>query len=153
MKSSQRKETKITTSWTKGANTNQYKPKPTTQSNRVTAPANNQNKRSYVPVNTSKASSNVPKYEPKKYQPKVNYQPERVIITSNSGNKRSINLPPEPKWQNNRADRRAGDTETKVETKQQGDYIIKVTTTRKVIDKGSAGYAAGQGNRRGNYGK
>ena len=31
--------------------------------------------------------------------------------------------------------RHIGDTQTKVETTQDGDYIIKVTTTRKVIDK------------------
>ena len=150
---SQSHASKITTSWSKSTTTNQYMPKPTTQSSRVSAPATNQNKRTYVPINTSKTSSYVSKYEPKKYQPQSNDRPERVIITSNSGNKTSINLPPEPKLQNGRADRRIGDTETRVETKQQGDYIIKVTTTRKVIDKGSAAYEAAQGNRRGNYGR
>ena len=151
---SQYNASKITTSWTKGTNTNQYRPNPTTQSNRVSAPATNQNKSSYVPVYASNTSSSyISKYEPKKYQPQSNYQPERVIITSNSGNKSSINLPPEPKWQNSRADRRTGNTETRVETKQQGDYIIKVTTTRKVIDKGSPAYEEYKGNKRGNYGR
>ena len=31
--------------------------------------------------------------------------------------------------------RHSGDTQTKVETMQEGDYIIKVTTTRKIINR------------------
>ena len=54
-----------------------------------------------------------------------------------------INVPKKDekqKWQNSRDGRQIGDTETKVETKQEGDYLIKVTTTRKVIDKKSYEY-------------
>ena len=35
---------------------------------------------------------------------------------------------------------------------QEGDYLIKVTTTRKVVDKGSYDKRSGTGYRGGNYG-
>ena len=146
MKSSQRKATNITTSWTKSTNSNQNQPKSMVQSYKPSAPSNYGNRRSNPPANIPKTKTNVAKNT---YQPKKIYQPVKISNTYNSGNKRTnvqINIPKKdekPKWQNSRDERQIGDTETRVETKQQGDYIIKVTTTRKVIDKKSSGYGSG----------
>ena len=143
MKSSQRKATNITTSWTKGAKTNQNQPKPTTQSYKPSAPSNYGNRRTNPPANIPKTTPNITKNT---YQLKKIYQPVKINDTYNSGNKRTnvqINIPKKDekqKWQNSRDGRQIGDTETKVETKQEGDYLIKVTTTRKVIDKKSYEY-------------
>ena len=63
-----------------------------------------------------------------------------------------------PKWQANKNDvknydrKNAGNTQTKVETMQDGEYLIKVTTTRKVVDKGSYDNRYGT-DRRGGYGR
>ena len=146
MKSSQRKASNITTSWTKSTNSNQNQPKSMVQSYKPSAPSNYGNRRSNPPANIPKTTTNVAKNT---YQPKKIYQPVKISNTYNSGNKRTnvqINIPKKdekPKWQNSRDERQIGDTETRVETKQQGDYIIKVTTTRKVIDKKSSGYGSG----------
>ena len=159
MKTSQRKTAQITTSWTKGATTNKYQSKPTNQPLKTTPPPNYGNKRANQPVNNPKSLTNAVKNAPKiQYQPKVINQPGKINNTTNSGNRRTnvqINLAKndeQPKSQNNRASRHLGGTETKVETKQEGDYLIKVTTTRKIIDKDSYGYGAGHGNYRG-YGR
>ena len=76
---------------------------------------------------------------------KYQYQGRGVNQTGNSApSKYGINRANETKWQNTKPDskqqqnyvgRHVGDTQTKVETTQDGDYIIKVTTTRRVIDK------------------
>ena len=159
MKSSQRKTAQITTSSTKVTTTNKYQTKPTNQPVKTVPQTNNGNRRSNQPVYNPKTTSNVVKNAPKiQYQPKVINQPVKKNDTSNIGNKRTnaqINLPKKdekPKPQNSRANRQLGDTETKVVTKQEGDYLIKVTTTRKVIDKGTAGYGVSNGNFRG-YGR
>ena len=63
-----------------------------------------------------------------------------------------------PKWQANKNDvknydrKNVGNTQTKVETMQDGEYLIKVTTTRKVVDKGSYDNRYGT-DRRGGYGR
>ena len=63
-----------------------------------------------------------------------------------------------PKWQANKNDvknydrKNVGNTQTKVETMQDGEYLIKVTTTRKVVDKGSYDNKYGT-DRRGAYGR
>ena len=143
MKSSQRKETNLTTSWTKGAKTNQNQPKTITQSYKPSAPSNYGNRRTNPPANIPKTTTNVVKNT---YQPQKIYQTVNINNTYNSGNKRTnvqINVPKKDenqKWQNRREERQIGNTETRVETKQEGDYLIKVTTTRKVIDKNSYGY-------------
>ena len=141
MKSSQRKETNLTTSWTKGAKTNQNQPKTITQSYKPSAPSNYGNRRTNPPANIPKTTTNVVKNT---YQPQKIYQTVNINNTYNSGNKRTnVQIPKKDenqKWQNKRNERQIGDTETKVETKQEGDYLIKVTTTRKVIDKNSYGY-------------
>ena len=146
MKSSQRKAANITTSWTRNTTTKQNQQKPTTQSYKPSAQSNYGNRRANQPSNIPKAATNVAKNA---YQPKKINQPVKISNTYNSGNKKAnvqINIPKKvenPKWQNSRGERQIGDTETRVETKQQGDYIIKVTTTRKVIDKKSSGYGSG----------
>jgi hypothetical protein len=75
---------------------------------------------------------------------KNQYQGRGVNQAGNSGSsKYGISRTNETKWQNSKPDskqqnyggRHIGDTQTKVETTQDGDYIIKVTTTRRVIDK------------------
>ena len=75
---------------------------------------------------------------------KYQYQGRGVNQTGNSASsKYGISRANETKWQNskpaskqqNYGGRHVGDTQTKVETTQDGDYIIKVTTTRRVIDK------------------
>ena len=96
-------------------------------------------KGSYSSTNQPKANSyttsNATKYQ---------YQGKGVNQTGNSAaSKYGISRANESKWQNNKPDskqqnyggRHIGDTQTKVETTQDGDYIIKVTTTRRVIDK------------------
>ena len=148
MKSSQRKAANITTSWTKNTNTNTNKiqPKSTTQTYKPSAPSNYGNRRTNPPANIPKTNTNAANNT---YQPKKIYQPVKINNTYNSGNKRAnvqINMPKnaeKSKWQNSRDERQIGDTETRVETKQEGDYLIKITTTRKVIDKKSSGYGSG----------
>ena len=75
---------------------------------------------------------------------KNQYQGRGVNQAGNSGSsKYGISRTNETKWQNSKPDskqqnyggRHVGNTQTKVETTQDGDYIIKVTTTRRVIDK------------------
>ena len=75
---------------------------------------------------------------------KNQYQGRGVNQAGNSGSsKYGISRTNETKWQNSKPDskqqnyggRHVGETLTKVETTQDGDYIIKVTTTRRVIDK------------------
>ena len=145
MKSSQRKTANKTTSWTKNTITNQNQQKSITQSYKPSAPSNDGNRRSNFPVNIPKTTTNIAKNT---YQPKTINQPVKISKTYNSGNKRTniqINMPKKVEksnWQNSRDERQIGDTETKVETKQEGDYLIKVTTTRKVIDKKSYGYGS-----------
>ena len=146
MKSSQRKVANITTSWTKNTTTNQNKQKSTTQSYKPSAPSNYGNRRSNPPTNIPKTTANITKNA---YQPKAITQPAKISNTYNYGNKRTNiqkNMPikdEKSKWQNSRDERQIGDTETRVETKQEGDYLIKVTTTRKVIDKKNYGYGSG----------
>ena len=156
MKSTQRKTAQITTSWTKGTTTNKYQSKPVNQPVKTAPPTNYGNRRSNPPANNPKTTYNIAKNTPKiQYQPKTINQPAKINNTSNTGNRRNnpqINIPKKdekPKYQNSRVDRHLGDTETKVVTKQEGDYLIKVTTTRKVIDKGTAGYGVGTGYSRG----
>ena len=96
-------------------------------------------KGSYSSVNTGKVNtyttSNATKYQ---YQGRGANQPGNTATS-----KYGISRANESKWQNNKPDskqqnyggRHIGDTQTKVETTQDGDYIIKVTTTRRVIDK------------------
>ena len=92
-------------------------------------------KGSYSSANTGKAStyttSNATKYQ---YQGRGANQPGNTATS-----KYGISRANESKWQNNNPSsqkgRHVGDTQTKVETSQDGDYIIKVTTTRRVIDK------------------
>ena len=92
-------------------------------------------KGSYSSVNTGKVNtyttSNATKYQ---YQGRGANQPGNTATS-----KYGISRANESKWQNNNPSsqkgRHVGDTQTKVETSQDGDYIIKVTTTRRVIDK------------------
>jgi hypothetical protein len=66
-----------------------------------------------------------------------------------------------PKWQVNKKEgeqkkydrRNIGDTQTKVETMQDGEYLIKVTTTRKVVEKDNYDKRYGTADRRGAYGR
>ena len=95
-------------------------------------------KGSYTSTNQAKTNSyttsNATKYQ---------YQGRGVNQKGNSASsKYGISRANEIKWQNskpakqqNYGGRHVGDTQTKVETTQDGDYIIKVTTTRRVIDK------------------
>ena len=98
-------------------------------------------KSSYAPKATSYTTSNATKYQ---YQGKgVNQSGNST--TSKYGNNRTNDNKyssqnsnwkvSKPGAQQNYGSRHVGDTQTKVETTQDGDYIIKVTTTRKIIDK------------------
>ena len=167
MKSSQSRTVKTTT-WSKGVTTSNYQPRNIVQPYKYSGPQKysniNTNTRiintqsSYIP----KAASTTQKYITKThYQPRNIGMPGKINYSSNIANRssyqssnrnsyqpinrnsyQSSNLSSNydsSKWRNNRGGR-TGDTETKVETKQDGDYIIKITTTRKIIDKGDYGY-------------
>ena len=96
---------------------------------------------SYVPKASSYTASNATKYQ---YQGKGinqygNTASSKYGKNSSNGNKYSSQNSnwkvSKPGAQQNYGGRHVGDTQTKVETTQDGDYIIKVTTTRRVIDK------------------
>ena len=150
MKSYQVKNTKPATSWTKGTTTSQYQSKATiSQSGKANAPTTTINKRQSAQTNKQNPSSNLSSNTQKsKYQiqPQSRTINKPIINTNiNNGNKKAYipnNLSKNEQkfnYQNNRGER-VGATETKVETKQEGDYLIKITTTRKVIDKDPSGY-------------
>ena len=164
MKSSSR-TIKTTSTYTRGVTSSNYQPKSLIQSYKPINPPKYTNTRintqSYLPktISTSTTTHN--------YTQKTHYQPRSINLSgninysSNIGNRSSyqsnnrstyhpinkssyqpLNLSNNYEastWKNNRG-RRSGDTETKVETKQDGDYIIKITTTRKIIDKKDLGY-------------
>ena len=155
MKSYQVKNTKPATSLKQGTTTSQYQSKTTSQSGRSAVPTTYINKRQSAQSNKPNNSSNLQKNDQK---PKYQIQPQSRTMNKpntnvNTNNRRAYvpnNLPKNQQkqnYQNNRGER-VGATETKVETKQEGDYIIKVTTTRKVIDKGTSGYGTS-----GSYGR
>ena len=177
MKSSYTRNTKTTSTYTRGAAKPQYQPKTITQTVKRADTANYGNKRANPPANISKPTSSYTRSAQKtqtqsKQSKPATQAPKITIDMSKYLNKRSntkTNLPKKddkPKWQNNRTagtaakaapqknyDRRnIGDTQTKVQTMQEGDYLIKVTTTRKVVDKGSYDKRSGTGYRGGNYG-
>ena len=95
-----------------------YQPRNVNLPGKINYTSNVSNRSSYQTVNTSS-------YQPRN---RSSYQP----FNSSTNYQTS-------KWKNNRGGR-VGDTETKVEVKQDGDYILKITTTKKVIDKGAYGY-------------
>ena len=84
------------------------------------------------------------------------YMSKRANTTTNLAKKDE-----KPKWQINKKEgeqkkydrRNIGDTQTKVETMQDGEYFIKVTTTRKVVEKDNYDKRYGTADRRGAYGR
>ena len=98
-------------------------------------------KSSYAPKATSYTASNATKYQ---YQGKSINQSGNSAASKYGNNRANDNIyssqnsnwkVSKPGAQQNYGGRHVGDTQTKVETTQDGDYIIKVTTTRRVIDK------------------
>ena len=90
---------------------------------------------------SSYTASNATKYQ---YQGKGGNQPGNSASSKYGNNRANDNKyssqnsnwkVSKPGAQQNYGGRHVGDTQTKVETTQDGDYIIKVTTTRRVIDK------------------
>ncbi len=177
MKSSYTINTKTTSTYTKGTAKPQYQPKTITQAVKKDNTANIGNKRANPQTNISKPTSSYTRSAQNQTQSKQSkpaaQAPKITIDMSKYLNKKSntktdlSKKDDKPKWQNNRTtgtaakaapqnnyDRRnIGDTQTKVQTMQEGDYLIKVTTTRKVIDKGSYDKRNGTGYRGGNYGR
>ena len=173
MKSSYTKTTKTTTSYTKVDNKSKYQPKSITQTVKTIDTSKYTNKKVNPPSNTTKtAPKPLSSYtrpnqktqnqsKPATQTGKINidmskYMKNRANTTTNLAKREE-----KPKYQINRNvggqkqyDRRnMGNTQTKVETMQDGDYLIKVTTTRKVVEKGDYDNRYGTGNNRGAYGR
>ena len=139
-------QTRTTTRTTKNTTTSRYQPKPVLQSYNSSERFRHINRSGNTKSNLPRTFITTQKYSP---NTQYHYKPRNNIpstISSSSSNYRSSYQPlnystnyETSKWKNNRGGR-VGDTETKVEVKQDGDYILKITTTRKVIDKGAYGY-------------
>ena len=138
-------QTRTTTRTTKTTTSSRYQPKPLLQSYNSSERVRQINRSGNTKSNLLRTLVTTQKYSP---STQYHYKPRNIpsTISSTSSNYRSSYQPlnystnyDSSKWKNNRGGR-VGDTETKVEVKQDGDYILKITTTRKVIDKGTYGY-------------
>ena len=173
MKSSYTKATKTTTTYSKGDNKPKYQPKTTTQTVKKIDTTKYVNKKANPPVNAAKPVSkpissynrtnpkNQNQSKPPAQTGKTSIDISKYMIKKANTTTNLAKKDEKPKYQNNRNEggekkynrKNIGNTQTKVETMQDGEYIIKVTTTRKVIDKNSNDYKYGTENKRGAYGR
>ena len=142
MKSTFTKSTNSESNQKRGSNAIYHQSKSTNQSGNNLNINNYGNRGAFSPSNISKPTPTISKGV-------TNSETGKTTDYAKNGNKgisESNNIPKNKEksnWQNNKLkaeptydNRHIGNTHSKVETVQDGDYILKITTTRKVIERG-----------------